>query len=208
MKPVWRKTIAVLEVIGGVCGSAAVAYQLTQRHHVPEELGLAAVLISIYLFAFFAGIMLWRDIRGGREASIVAQLFQLTKVLSPKLTFMVSYGLDFAPMVLSSPGPSGYSLSFDLRLFAWPILMVGAEWLPRGFGLSIVSLLALRLLLRPVGARLPAASRLVQLASPQPTQASEHPEWVPSFGFKVIVALIAVIATIIAVCAGAPLLVK
>ncbi len=205
MKPRWRKTVAVLEVVGGVCGTATVAYLLTQRPHAPREVGLAAVLIAAYLLALYAGVMLWRDTWAGRVASVLAQLIQLPKVLSPKLAFMVSYGLDFAPMAVSSPGPAGYGLVFDARVFSYPLLLVNAEWLPTGFGVSVVSLLSLRLLLRPAGVAAATAPEQGQPASPAPAAPDGQPEWVPSFGFILIGAVVLVV---VAVCAGLPLLLR
>lgn len=143
MKPGWRKTIAALEAVGGVCGAAAVAHQLTQRPHSPGECGLAGILFGVYLLALYAGVMLWRDTRAGWVASVVAQLVQLPKVLSPGFAFMVSYGFDLAPLAVSSPGPSGYGLVFDTRLFAHHVLHVDAGRTPTGFGVSVVSCLCL-----------------------------------------------------------------
>ncbi len=142
-----RKTIAALEIIGGVCGLPSVVFSLTRRAVRLGDLALAMVLVAVYLFAIFAGVMLWRDTRAGRVASVVAQLIQLPKVVIPGVAFMVSYGLDFSVLIVTSAGPTEYGISLDLRVGAYPLFLVNATGLPIVFGVSMVSCLALAALL-------------------------------------------------------------
>src|SRR5262245_59111051 len=81
----WRKTIAVLEIIGGVTGLGSVAVVASQRQPVWPEVGLGAALLGIFSLSLVAGILLWRDTRTGRLASMIVQLIQLPKLLTGKL---------------------------------------------------------------------------------------------------------------------------
>ena len=168
-----RKSIAVLEIVGGVCGLPSVLYRLTRQEFWLGNLALATVLVAIYLLAIFAGVMLWRDTRTGRVATIVAQLIQLPKLVTPGLTFMVSYGLDLSVLIVSSPGPSGYGISFDLRAGAHHLFLVNTTGLPVAFGLSVVSCLALATLLAPV-LRDAAEANPRQVASPHAEAAPQE----------------------------------
>jgi heme/copper-type cytochrome/quinol oxidase subunit 1 len=203
MRPAWRKTIAALEVVGGVCGPLAIAFELARGRPGPDELARAAVLVAAYLLALAAGVLLWYGTRTGRVLSVVAQLVQLPKLMSPKLTFAVSYGLDFYPMAVSAPGPVGRrGLVFEVRVLAQYQFLADAGGLPTGIGFSLASILALWLLLRRGPAAAPAAS---VPTPPAPTPSDGQPNWVPSFGLVLIVGLL---LGVFAVCAGAALLLR
>ena len=209
MNPGWLKAIAVLEIVGGVCGTASVAYFLILRAPTPGEIGLAAVLIGLYLFGLFAGVMLWRGTRVGRVTSIVAQLVQLPKVLSPALAFMMSYGLDFTVMALSNPGRGGHELSFNVWGPSHHLVLVGAEGLRAGFGVSVVSLFALWLLRRsgataaPTVSTAPRAEPAPLLVTP-PASSDGQPEWVMSRGFVLVVGVLLLVVAVCGLCAGLP----
>jgi len=137
--------IAVLEIVGGVNGLATIFIQLINRRLETTSTNQALFLIAIHLLALFAGIMLWRDTRIGRVTSIVCQLIQLPKLLSPEFAFMVSFGIDFSWMFLSRPGRTEWL--FDFHGPSYYLLMNPGLW-QEGIGVSFVSLLALRLLVR------------------------------------------------------------
>ncbi|HEV3437742.1 MAG TPA: hypothetical protein VG122_10310 [Gemmata sp.] len=201
MKRQWRELIAVMEIAGGISGLLGVIYQLILHRRDPASLNLVWLLIDIYLLALFAGFMLWRDTRVGRVASIVSQLIQLPKLLSPEFTFMVSYGFDFYWMSLTRPGRREWHFNFQLLSYNLPI--INTELWREGFGVSFVSLLALRLLLR--GNRVEEKSP----RKPEPTNAastsgaSTHPEWVRPAWMVVLGILVAILLT---TCVGLSIL--
>jgi hypothetical protein len=94
MSKFWTYLIAILEIVGGVCGIAFVLWQSVtaplERYNV-----LFGVIISIiYLLSLVAGIALALGHKFGRVASIIVQAIQLPKYTSQLLIFMFSFGFD------------------------------------------------------------------------------------------------------------------
>ena len=107
---------------------------------------LAPIAIGIYLMSLVAGVLLWREHSAGRRASIIVQMIQLPKLVSPILIFMFSFGFDFYPYIVVGGGVS--KLEADLKLLAFYNLYLNRPGLPVAFGISIPAAAFLILLLR------------------------------------------------------------
>ncbi|MGH9930446.1 MAG: hypothetical protein ACREA9_14640 [Pyrinomonadaceae bacterium] len=92
-----RRLISGLELIGGVYGLVILAKQLPAFRVDVYVILLAPIAIGIYLMSLVAGVLLWREHSAGRMASIIVQMIQLPKLVSPILIFMFSFGFDFYP---------------------------------------------------------------------------------------------------------------
>jgi hypothetical protein len=144
-----RKTIAACEILGGAFGLIWLGSELMRRPTQGPGLLLAGVVAALFLLSLCAGLLLWQNLRAGYAASIVVQLTQLGKVLSPQFAFMMSYGFDVAPMIVAARGPPPRTgIRCDVRLTAHYLLRVDDPSIPEGMGLSIISCVALRFLLR------------------------------------------------------------
>lgn len=105
---------------------------------------LSPVPIGIYLLSLLSGISLWRGRSFGRKASIIIQLIQLPKIISPALIFMFSFGFDFWIHYLLHGNFS--TLGFEFRFLAFQQFFSGVEDAPLGFGLSIPAFIFLIIL--------------------------------------------------------------
>jgi hypothetical protein len=196
-----RRVIAGLEVIGGVCGTLTVGLEMARPGFPRAALGPAGVLIAVFLLSLFAGVMLWRDTRTGRVASVVVQLVQLPKILSAELSFMVSFGLDAGVMFVS--GPIGKGVVFKGVVFhSWVgshhVLMTGAPGGPTAFGFSLVSCVALYILLRRAdSAETPGTTPTAETGAAGPPS---HPDWVPTFGMKLVIGLVVLVLVLCGSC--------
>jgi hypothetical protein len=153
MTKVWQRLISVFEVVGGVFGIIILAWQLIVSTDDGYVLLLAPVAYAIYLMSLVAGVLLWREHRAGRMASIIVQAIQLPKLVSPFLIFTFSFGFDFYPYIQFAEGFS--NVGVDFRLLAFHQLYINIQEAPVGAGVSIPAAAFLIMLLRykPAGAR-------------------------------------------------------
>lgn len=145
MTKVWRRIIAALEVVGGVFGLGIILWDIAGRLVDWFTFALAGVVFGIYLLSIVSGVLLWRNRRAGRVASIFVQLLQLFKLVSPPLTFSISIGFDFYIFVQATENFS--NVGFELKVLAFHQFFVGMEGAPFGLGISIPAALFLILLL-------------------------------------------------------------
>lgn len=143
MGNVWRKVIASLEVIGGICGLIVLWLQLREKSLSTGLIVLAAIIAGIYVLALVAGVLLWRGVRAGHRLSVLVQIAQLPKLATTKIIYMMSFGFDFAVIAAQSPGPSGYGIVFDAKFGAFHQLFVDNPNVNLACGLSIVSVVFL-----------------------------------------------------------------
>ena len=146
MNKALRRLIAGLEVIGGIGGLVILAKQLPTFPLEIHVIVLAPVAICIFLLSLIAGLLLWRDHRAGRMASIIVQVIQLPKLFSPLLSFMFSFGFDVYPYVVVARGVSRVDVGF--QLFAFYNLYLNQPRIPVAFGISIPAAAFLIMLLR------------------------------------------------------------
>lgn len=145
MTRVWRRIIAALEVLGGVFGIGIVLWDIAGRLVDWFTFAVAGVVFGIYLLSIVAGVLLWRNRRTGRVASIFIQLLQLFKLVSPPLTFSISIGFDFYIFVQAAAGFS--NVGFEFKVPAFHQVFLGAEGAPIGLGFSLTAAFFLIMLL-------------------------------------------------------------
>ncbi|HEX8457864.1 MAG TPA: hypothetical protein VF656_11250 [Pyrinomonadaceae bacterium] len=140
------KIIAALEVLGGVCGIAFVAWSLIGTAFDFFPLLLALVVAFVYLLSLVAGVALWRGDAFGRRASIVVQTVQIPKLISPLLTFGFSFGLDLWAQWLLAGNFSRVGVEF--RVLAFYTLYINMPSAPMGLGVSLTACLFLAALFK------------------------------------------------------------
>jgi hypothetical protein len=137
MSKVPIKTIAILQIIGGV--SSIVFTHWTQIPNV-GSLTIGIIEFLIELFAIVAGIALWCETSFGRKASVAIQTIQLPKIMSAPIFFMFSFGLDVW-VHASTSGVVGIQFSiFNNQLF------LNVPNAPGALGISVTSIIALIIL--------------------------------------------------------------
>jgi hypothetical protein len=147
MSKFWTYLIAILEIVGGLCGIAFVLWQSVaaplERYNV-----LFAIIISvIYLLSLVAGIALALGRKFGRVASIIVQAIQLPKYTSQLLIFMFSFGFDaYVYGMLTNNAQVAFGLEF--KFLAFNQLFVNVTDAPVVFGISIPATAFLVMLLR------------------------------------------------------------
>jgi hypothetical protein len=161
---VWRRLIAVLEIVGGAFGIVILAWELIASPADGYVLLLAPIAYGIYILSLVAGVLLWRDHRAGRMTSIIVQMIQLPKLVSPVLIFAFSFGFDLYPYVQFAEGFS--KVGADLKIFAFYQLYVNMQDAPIGAGVSIPAAVFLIVLLRSK-----SAVTLGKMPPPPPTNA-------------------------------------
>jgi hypothetical protein len=137
----WLKAIAILEMIGGVVGILYCPYMIFTSQFVLSTLVIIALFFVIYLTSLLAGIYLWKGTKFGRTASIVVQIIQLPKFISPALIFMFSFGFDLFVHLTVSSGFSKVGVEF--RFLADSQLFFANEGAPILIGISIPAAIAL-----------------------------------------------------------------
>ena len=119
----WMRIIAVLEVVGGACGIAGVAWGTASRLgavFTDERVGpvgfstlmYAAAAVGVYSLSLIAGVALLRGRRSGRALSFAVQAIQLPKFHLPPLAYGFSFGLDLFVEYARTRGPYGFSVSY------------------------------------------------------------------------------------------------
>ena len=141
-----RRLIAGLELIGGTWGLVLLAKQFPAFRLEIYVILLAPIAIGIFLMSLVAGALLWRGHRAGRMASIIVQVIQLPKLVSPFLIFMFSFGFDFYPYIVATRGVS--RIEADFKVLAFYNLYLNRPGMPVAFGISIPAVVFLIVLLR------------------------------------------------------------
>lgn len=142
-----RRLIAGLEVIGGVFGLSILAKQLPEFRLDLYFVVLAPIAISVFVMSVVAGVLLWRNHRAGRMASIIVQAIQLPKLVSPILIFLFSFGLDFYPYIRVERGTVS-KVGLDFKLAPFYNLYLNRPGTPVAVGISIPAIVFLMVLLR------------------------------------------------------------
>ena len=163
-----RRLISGLEVIGGVFGIFILARQLIGSRVDLYVLLLGPIAIGIFLMSVVAGVLLWREHRAGRMASIIVQTIQLPKVVSPPLIFSFSFGLDLYPYIQVAGGAVS-KMGVDFKLLAFYNLYLNSPGAPVAVGFSIPAAAFLIMLLRYK----PGGTRETMMPPPPPTSS----EW-------------------------------
>jgi hypothetical protein len=147
MSKFWIRLIAILEIIGGLCGIVFVALELVAGPTDRQTLILAAIALAVYLFSLIAGITLWIRRPFGRVASIIIQAIQLPKYMSQLLIFMFSFGADaYVYGILTNKAQAIFG--FEFKFLAFNQLFVNVADSPAGFGISIPACAFLVMLLK------------------------------------------------------------
>ena len=143
----WRRVIAGLQIVGGIFGIGFIALELSYIRVNAATLLIAIIVLLIYVFSLVAGVLLWRDHRWGRPASIIVQAIQLPKLLSPILIFNICLGLDIYPyLMLGNHGL--FRIGFELKALAFYQLHLGVPIPGVGLGVSIPACIFLTMLIK------------------------------------------------------------
>ena len=168
-----RRLISGLEVVGGVFGVFTFAKHLPGYRLDAYLLLLAPIVIGIFLMSLIAGVLLWRNHRAGRMASIIVQVIQLPKIVSPLLTFLFSFGLDCYPYLQVNKGRVLHA-GVGFKLGAFYNLYLNNPGIPFSVGISIPAIVFLIVLLRHKA----AGTREKPMPPPPPTDS----EWADYVG--------------------------
>jgi len=141
MKNPWIKSIAILEIIGGIVGILFCVYESVAAGFALNVMVVLPVSLGIFILSLIASIYLWKETSFGRRASIIVQFIQLPKLISPAFTFMFSFGFDlFAHMTLVNDFST---VGVQFRVLADGQLFFMTQQTPVLLGISIPALIAL-----------------------------------------------------------------
>jgi hypothetical protein len=177
MSKTWMRVISVLEIIGGIGGVGSVIWWLLAAPFDAFSLLLAPIVVTIYILSVIAGVALWRGSAFGRKASIVVQIIQLPKIVSPLIIFMFSFGFDLWGHILFAKGSS--NLGFEFRFLAFNQLFINVQDAPFGLGVSLSAAIFLALLLRHKPGRFEDDAAILPPPPPPPAEWNDSPEGRP-----------------------------
>lgn len=147
MSKFWTYFIAILEIVGGLCGIAFVIWQSLAAPLDRYTFAFAIIIFVVYALSFAAGIALALGHKFGRVASIVVQAIQLPKYGSQVLIFMFSFGFDaYVYGMLNNSAQVAFGL--DFKFLAFNQLFINVADAPVMFGISIPACVFLLMLLR------------------------------------------------------------
>jgi hypothetical protein len=144
-----RQCVALYQILGG--GGALVWFvaELSQQEVKGYGLAYAIGLTAPCLAACILGVFLIRHSPFARWASVVLQLVLVPKVFTPTVTFGITLGPDAVVLVFGRP-----TGAWGARFFATPFpnaaIFFNDPAQPLGFGISMVSVVAIVVLLWPV----------------------------------------------------------
>ena len=140
MSKVPIRTIAALQIIGGLWGMAFIGWAIaTQTSDIfSTSIGMGEILVDV--FGVVAGVTLWRGTSFGRRASMAIQVIQLPKIISPTIVFMFTFGFDL--WVHASPPVFG----IQFTVFGNNQVFLNVPNAPVDFGISITAIIALVIL--------------------------------------------------------------
>lgn len=142
---IWIKLISILEIIGGLFGIGFMVWVILTNLDKSFAIVIALASIAIFTLSLVAGITLWLGSKFGRYASIIVQLTQLVKIISPPIIFKFSFGLDIWVHILRSAG--GTDAGFNFAVLAASEVFFDTSIAATGFGISIISCIFLLILL-------------------------------------------------------------
>ena len=147
MSKFWIRLIAILEIVGGVCGIGFVVWGLVTAKSNGQSLIFGVIVAAVYLFSFLAGVSLWSGRAFGRIASIIIQAIQLPKYTSQLLVFMFSFGFDaYVYGILTNNAQPIFG--FEVKFLAFNQLLTNVADAPAGFGFSIPACAFLAMLIK------------------------------------------------------------
>jgi hypothetical protein len=147
MTSTWRRVIGGIEIVGGVSGVAILSWEMSQVQINPILLLLALFLYSLYLLSFVAGVLLWRDHKWGRIASIIVQAAQLPKIFTPIIIFNICFGLDIYPHLFV--GTQGFfTIGVDMKILSFHQFHINAPFPGVALGVSIPACIFLTALIK------------------------------------------------------------
>ena len=163
------KTIAMLEITGGVFGMAFIAWALASAPYNAFTLLIAPVPLGIDALSLIAGVALWRGSSFGRKASIVVQTIQIPKLISPLLTFAFSFGFDAWAHYYLLAG-NVVKIGVEFRVLAFNAFHINIQTAQLGLGVSLTACVFLAILFKYQPAA--ATDELPPLPPPPPP-----PDW-------------------------------
>ena len=134
------KTIAVLEIIGGVFNLCFIGWAVVTQPSNLASMIIGAVALIIDIAAVVAGVTLWRGTAFGRKASMAIQAIQLPKIVSPIMIFIFSFGFD----LWLHASASGFGI--QTAFFGYNQLFFNVENVPGDIGISVTAIIALVIL--------------------------------------------------------------
>jgi hypothetical protein len=147
MSKFWTYLIAILEIVGGICGLAFIIWQSFASPLNGYNILLAIIIALVYLLSLVAGVALALGYKFGRVASIIVQAIQMPKYTSQLLVFMFSFGFDAYPYGMLT-SEAYLKLGIDFKFLAYYQLFFNVADAPAGFGISIPACAFLVMLLR------------------------------------------------------------
>ena len=172
MSKFWTYLIAILEIVGGLCGGTFVIWQSVTMPLAPHNIPVAIIIVAIYLLSLAGGVGLLLGREFGRVASIIVQVIQLPKYSSQVLIFMFSFGFDvYVYGMLTNTAQTIFGVEF--KLLAFYQLFATVIDAPVLVGISIPAAVFLIMLLRkpklgkPNDASAIDAQRTEQIVGPE-----------------------------------------
>ena len=140
------RIIAVLEIVGGVTGLGFFGWLLLTGSWTIASLLFGVLITAIDILAIVGGVALWRGTPFGRKASILIQLIQIPKIISPTIIFLFSFGFDLWIHFLT--GNELSTIGFQTAVFASTQFFLNVPGAPTGIGVSITGIVFLLVLLK------------------------------------------------------------
>lgn len=101
---IYRRIIAVLEIIGGAVGVILTLNSLNAASNFGLFMGV--LMIGVYVFTGFAGWWLWKGYKKGYKSSAIIQAAQIPVFVSPIITYQFVAGATLR--LLAGTGGSGF----------------------------------------------------------------------------------------------------
>ena len=134
------RTIAVLEIIGGLFSLCFIGWAVATQPSNVASVMIGAIALIIDITAVVAGVALWRGTAFGRKASMAIQAIQLPKIVSPIMIFIFSFGFD----LWLHASASGFGI--QTAFFGSNQLFFNVENVPGNIGISVTAIIALVIL--------------------------------------------------------------
>ena len=166
----WVRFIAAVEVVGGACSFGFIVWALLGVPLDARTALVALFMLAVNALSFVAGVALWSGSRLGRTLSIIVQVVQLPKIVSPQMIFLFSFGLDV--WVYAAQAGMHVILGFQFTLLPSSQLFFNAVENPVSLaGVSVSSIAFLALLIRYKAGDAAVAGRDEPPSTPPPPPA-------------------------------------